>query len=265
MQGRLSQKENLPLQSFPVEWEQEFSRARDIGFMKIEWLVDKEMFYDNPLFSDVGRSKIIKIKERNKIDIDTLCAHFLINGKILSNNLESDSIRKFFLETVKLAPLIGIKYVSIPFIGDMSLNKKEVFIEMRNLLKEIEGELKIEILIESDLESYKILDFIESVGSSKLGILYDTGNATKQKLLFNKEFSLLEEFIKEIHIKDFDIKAKKSVRLGCGDTDFKEIFATFKKYHWKGPIVFETPILKDWSKEASLNLDFILNILKKEI
>ena len=115
------------------------------------------------------------------------------------------------------------------------------------------------------MESYKILDFIESVGSSKLGILYDTGNATKQKLLFNKEFSLLEEFIKEIHIKDFDIKAKKSVRLGCGDTDFKEIFATFKKYHWKGPIVFETPILKDWSKEASLNLDFILNILKKEI
>ena len=38
MQGRLSQKENLPLQSFPFEWEQEFSRARDIGFMKIEWL-----------------------------------------------------------------------------------------------------------------------------------------------------------------------------------------------------------------------------------
>ena len=192
MQGRLSQKENLPLQSFPVEWEQEFSRARDIGFMKIEWLVDKEMFYGNPLFSDVGRSKIIKIKERNKIDIDTLCAHFLINGKILSNNLESDSIRKFFLETVKLAPLIGIKYLSIPFIGDMSLNKKEVFIEMRNLLKEIEGELKIEILIESDLESYKILDFIESVGSSKLGILYDTGNATKQNFYLTKNFLYLK-------------------------------------------------------------------------
>ncbi len=264
MQGRLSQKENLPLQSFPHEWEQEFSRARDVGFMKIEWLVDKEMFYENPLFSGFGRSKIIEIKKRNKIDIETLCAHFLINGKILSNNFESDSTRKFFLETVKLAPIIGIKYLSIPLIGDMSLNKKEVFIEMKNLLKEIEGELKLEILIESDLGSYKILDFIESIGSSKIGILYDTGNATKNKLLFNKEFSLLKEFIKEIHIKDFDIKAKKSVRLGCGDTDFKEIFKTIKKYHWKGPIVFETPILKDWSKEASLNLEFILNILKKE-
>ena len=40
-----------------------------------------------------------KLREEIRLIIDTLCAHFLINGKILSNNLESDSIRKFFLQT----------------------------------------------------------------------------------------------------------------------------------------------------------------------
>ena len=113
------------------------------------------------------------------------------------------------------------------------------------------------------MESYKILDFIESVGSSKLGILYDTGNATKHKLLFNKEFSLLEEFIKEIHIKDFDIKAKNQFALVVGILISKK-FCNYKKISLERTDCFETPILKDWSKEASLNLDFILNILKKK-
>ena len=46
MQGRLSQKNNLPLQSFPFNtWENEFYRAKTIGFNKIEWLVDKEFDY----------------------------------------------------------------------------------------------------------------------------------------------------------------------------------------------------------------------------
>ena len=60
MQGRLSQKDNLPLQSFPNEWEEEFSRAKDLGFSKIEWLIDKESSYNNPLFSSKGRKKIIR-------------------------------------------------------------------------------------------------------------------------------------------------------------------------------------------------------------
>ena len=124
MQGRLSQKDNLPLQSFPNEWEEEFSRAKDLGFSKIEWLIDKESSYSNPLFSTNGRKKILEIKKNNQINIETLCAHFLINGKILKNNKEGDNVRSFFLETVKLAPLIGVKYLSIPLIEEMSLKKK---------------------------------------------------------------------------------------------------------------------------------------------
>ena len=53
MQGRLSQKKIYHCNHSPLNGT-EFSRARDIGFMKIEWLVDKEMFYDNPLFLTLG-------------------------------------------------------------------------------------------------------------------------------------------------------------------------------------------------------------------
>ena len=260
MQGRLSQKNNLPLQSFPNEWEEEFSRAKDLGFSKIEWLIDKEVCYDNPLFSSKGRKKILEIKKNNQITIDTLCAHFLINGKILNNSKEGDNVRSFFLETVKLAPLIGVKYLSIPLIEKMSLKKKVVFLEIQNLLKEVAKEMKIEILIETDLRNYEIIDFIESIGSTKIGVLYDTGNATKNNFIFNKEFAAISKIIKEIHIKDFDIKSKKSVRLGNGNTDFVDIFKTIKEYKWEGPIIFETPIFMDWYIEAYANLKYILNL-----
>ena len=52
MQGRLSQKKNLPLQSFPHDtWREEFYRAKKIGFTRIEWLIDIENDYKNPIFS----------------------------------------------------------------------------------------------------------------------------------------------------------------------------------------------------------------------
>ena len=53
MQGRLSQKIDLPLQSFPHDsWENEFSRAKELGFKRLEWLVDIENDYNNPIFSE---------------------------------------------------------------------------------------------------------------------------------------------------------------------------------------------------------------------
>lgn len=259
MQGRLSQKDNQSLQSFPNRWEDEFKRAKDIGFKKIEWLVDK-FNNKNPLFSEDGRKKITEISNRNEIKIDTLCAHFLINGEIINNTLESDIVRNYLMETIKLAPLIGVKYLSIPCIENMSLKDNNVLAKIKNLFNEILNESKIEIIIESDLSSYELLNFIESIGSTKIGILYDTGNATRNKLLFKNEFPLIANYIKEIHIKDFDLKSKKSVRLGRGHTDFKDIFKHIKKYNWEGPLVLETPVFKDWEKEANFNLSYMLKI-----
>ena len=98
MQGRLSNKGDLPLQSFPIEtWEEEFFRAKDIGFSKIEWLIDKDNDYRNPLYSPLGRQKIIDLSEQSGIKIETLCAHFLIDGKILNKHTESKSVKNFFL------------------------------------------------------------------------------------------------------------------------------------------------------------------------
>ena len=261
MQGRLSNKGSFPLQSFPSDtWAEEFIRAKKLGFSKIEWLIDKNNDYNNPLYSKEGRGKIIDISDQSGIKIDTLCAHFLIDGKILKKNQESENVKNFFFETIQLAPLVGIKFISIPLIEDLSLKNKVVFKELKNLLKEVTEKFEIEILIETDLKNYENLNFIKSIGSDNINILLDTGNLTKNNFDFQEEFTKFHKKIKEIHIKDYSLKEKKSVRLGSGDTDLVYIFNTLKRFSWEGHIIFETPIFENWYAEAISNLNHIKNI-----
>lgn len=257
MQGRLSQKKNLPLQSFPKKtWKEEFARANKIGFKKLEWVIDLDNDYRNPIFSSSGREEIIKISKDNRIDIDSLCAHFLIKGGILKNSPNSKVIKEYFFELLKLAPIIGVKYVSIPFMEKLSLRENNIRQEIEILLKEIIEKFNICILIESDLASKELAHFINRINSKKIGILYDTGNAIKHNFSFNEDFNLIADKVKEIHFKDYSLEQKKSVRLGKGDTNFEEIFKTLKDHKWIGPIIFETPILENWEKEAINNLNY---------
>ena len=264
MQGRLSQKNNSPLQSFPFNtWEDEFSRAKKIGFNKIEWLVDKEFDYKNPLFSEKGRDKILGLSNTHQIKVETLCAHFLIYGSILGDTKDSDQIKKYFFEVIEQAINIGINFISIPLMGKMSLRYKEVSQKIENLLKEINQQFEIDILLESDISNIKTFIFIKKLESKKIGMLYDLGNATKFNFSFKDDFPLIKESVKEIHIKDFSLALNKSVRLGEGDTNFEETFHIINEHNWKGTMLLETPIFDDWQKEAQKNYIHTTKYLKK--
>ena len=97
----------------------------------------------------------------------------------------------------------------------MSLKKKSVRNKFIDIFKNIDNRHNIQILIESDLSNYDLVDFLRAIGDKNIGILYDTGNATKNKFSFKEQFTLLSENIKEIHIKDYCF-ILKSVRLGKG-------------------------------------------------
>ena len=264
MQGRLSQKSNSPLQSFPINsWEFEFNRANKIGFKKIEWLIDKENDYNNPFFSKKDRQKIAYLSQQYKVSIQTLCLHFLINGSILNDDPRGISTKEYLLEICKLAPEIGIKYLSIPLLEKMSLKKMNVRKKIESILNEIFNQTNVEILLETDISTSNELAFMKKLNTKKLGILYDTGNATQKNSVFENDFPLISEFVKEIHIKDFSKRKNRSVRLGEGDTKFRDIFKIIKNLKWSGPIILETPILENWNKEAEYNFQYISNLFEQ--
>ena len=73
MQGRLSNKLGMPLQSFPWDsWEEEFERASSIGFNQIEWLLDGVNDTNNPIASVDGRKQILYLSKKYSVNVKSL-------------------------------------------------------------------------------------------------------------------------------------------------------------------------------------------------
>ena len=59
MQGRLSPLVNGRIQTFPWEnWKDEFPLAQQINIHLMEWTLDQERLYENPLLTETGQAEI---------------------------------------------------------------------------------------------------------------------------------------------------------------------------------------------------------------
>ena len=73
MQGRLVAPEEKKIQSFPWKnWRKEFQIANKIGLSLIEWTIDRNKFFLNPINLKKGRDEINYLKKKYNIKIDYL-------------------------------------------------------------------------------------------------------------------------------------------------------------------------------------------------
>ena len=73
MQGRLSPVTKGKIQEFPWKnWRQEFQLANKLGFSIMEWTLDQEKLYENPLMIENGRQEIKRLCQEFNIRIFSL-------------------------------------------------------------------------------------------------------------------------------------------------------------------------------------------------
>ena len=73
MQGRLSPMVNRKIQSFPIKnWKKEFSIAKKIGLKFIEWTLDYQHLFLNPLLTKKGKKEIKFFSKKYSIKIKSL-------------------------------------------------------------------------------------------------------------------------------------------------------------------------------------------------
>ena len=59
MQGRLSPLVDGKIQAFPRDhWQSEFSSAKKLGIYAMEWTLDHEELYKNPVMNEAGQKEI---------------------------------------------------------------------------------------------------------------------------------------------------------------------------------------------------------------
>ena len=73
MQGRLSPIKNSCIQSSPWDsWDHEFKLGHDSAFNRLEWTLDEERLFLNPLMTAEGRKKIQSLSKQYNIQVSSI-------------------------------------------------------------------------------------------------------------------------------------------------------------------------------------------------
>jgi len=206
MQGRLSPPVDGKIQAFPWHhWEEEFQIAAEDSFEIMEWTLDQERLYENPLMSATGRARIKKLMSQHGIKIPSLTGDCFMQAPFYKSPAERDSLLNDLKNILAACGDLTIRIVVIPLLDNGKLEnviqEKDVIETLRHLTNTLR-ELKIKISFESECEPEKLASFIEQFDESCFGINYDIGNSASYGYKPDEEISAYGHRIINVHVKD---------------------------------------------------------------
>lgn len=244
MQGRLLPKYEGKFQAHPVGyWQDEFKIASKLSFDCIEFILDYKLASSNPLLLETGLEQIISLSKKNNVFVRSVCADYFMQSPIFLDSLDKkkqnlDTLKKLFLNAKKL----NITDIIIPLVDNSSvlLSKDKAKLAVK-FLKTFFNQTNFEninICLETDLPPQYFLEFINNIDHPQIKINYDTGNSASLGYDFFEEFETYGHLVTNIHIKDRKLNGK-SVPLGLGDCNFKEIFKYLSKKNYDGLFILQ--------------------------
>lgn len=244
MQGRLSPMINNKIQCFPWPyWEAEFEQAQSLGFSMMEWTIDQDRFYENPLISPEGQNKIKALMKKHQIQIPSVTGDCFMQApfyKADKNNREKLIIN--FRDLCESASKIGAQFIVIPLVDDGALKNKDQEDNLHRVLMDHHSFLKkknMKIVFESDYQPVDQEVFISRFPADTFGINFDSGNSASFGFNSDEEFELYGDRILNVHIKD-RVRGGATVPLGQGSCDFEAVFSNLKKINYSGNLILQT-------------------------
>ena len=243
MQGRLSPIQGKKIQSFPWKtWKKEFELGYNLNFKILEWTLDSQKLYSNPLMTDEGQREIKEMCSKYKFKILSLTGDCFMQKPFWKiNKKKRMKLQEDFLNIINRCGGLGIKFIVLPLVDKGKIvNKKQEMI-LTSFLKRINKVLsknKIKILFETDFEPKRYLQFIKKFNKNFFGINYDIGNSASYNFNPNEEISLYGKYIDNVHVKD-RIYNGSTVFFGEGDADFQTVFKKLKEINYKGNFILQ--------------------------
>ena len=244
MQGRLSPIIDNKIQSFPSNnWREELVESKKIGFQIMEWTVDYEGIYENPLMSELGRAKIRYEAKRNAVSIPSLTGDCFMQAPFwkASNSIQH-RLKNEFLDVISASSALGIRYVVVPLVDEGALGSQSEEDSLVNFLllnKENIAKKNVIIVFESDYEPQRLAKFISLFPADVFGINYDTGNSAALGFCPIDELSLYGERVYNVHVKD-RVLGGCSVSLGNGNAQIGAALGRLNEIGYRGNFIFQT-------------------------
>ncbi len=244
MQGRLSSMIDGKIQAFPwSSWRDEFSIAKTLDIKLMEWTLDQDRLYENPLMNEMGRVEILALSKSNNIQIHSLTGDCFMQAPFWKAvGEERIDLKKDFLAVAESCSEVGISILVVPLVDN---GRIENIAQENELIEFLESQQsfflshKLRIVFESDFGPSELARFIKRLNSSMFGINYDIGNSAA--LGFNplEEFNKYGERIMNVHVKDRKLGGA-TVPLGAGNANFGIIFSELSRLNYKGNFILQT-------------------------
>ena len=136
---------------------------------------------------------------------------------------------------------LGLTDIVIPCVDKSSMETKSARDRFVNYLRplvekaEVSG---INLSLETNLAPEPFAELLESFGSRRVTVNYDTGNSAALGFDPFEELACYGDRISDIHIKDRVLNGG-SVELGLGATQFKRFFEALDTFNYTGPFILQ--------------------------
>ena len=218
IQGRLTTPKEGH-QTTPKNWKNEFNLLNKLSLKHIEWNLNEEKLFNNPIFTDKLNSVYLK-------KISSVCFDNAVSASIFYD----DYFYKNILVLIPLLKEIGINRITLPLVEEARLKSEEDLNKIKNYLFLCgEKNNKLIINIESDSEIYYTKSLLNY--SKSIYFTYDTGNITAERYEHEEYLKNTIHKITNVHLKD-RIYGGNSVCNFEGDTNFDAIFRTLSKFKY---------------------------------
>lgn len=265
MQGRLSSPSSRRLQAFPwASWEDEFPRARALGFDCIEWLFEDEQHEENPLWTAFGRRRISQLLDEHSVEVRSVCAdYFMLNPFFRVTARARQHSIDVLQRLIEHAAAIGAGLILIPLLEVSAIRDER---DVDELVAALEACLpaartvSVRLGLETELPVASYVGLIERIGDEAVGAYYDVGNAAAQGYDCAADIRVLGASIYGVHIKD-RIRNGGSVPLGQGGVDFPAVLGTLYDIAYHGALVLQTAFDSDYMASAIAHRRFIGDVI----
>jgi|TARA_B100002003_G_scaffold232416_1_gene244249 hexulose-6-phosphate isomerase len=244
MQGRLSPIVNGKIQAFPWDyWQQEFKIACDNGFRIMEWTLDQDRLYDNPVMTTEGQQEIRELSGQYEISISSLTGDCFMQAPFFKvTGKARESLLLDLKNIITSCGLLGVEFIVFPLVDNGRLENSEQEKSLMDGLSLIEPDLRnysIKIVFESDFPPDRLKDFIDPFPSDNYGINYDIGNSAAMDFDPKEEIKAYGQRILNVHVKDRLLHGT-TVPLGQGNADIPKVLEELDSIGYNKIFILQT-------------------------
>jgi hexulose-6-phosphate isomerase len=249
MQGRLSPIVDGRIQAFPWDcWRDEFEIGRRLGFARLEWTLDQERLFENPLMTAAGRAEVSVISRRLGLRVTSVTGDCFMQSPFWkTTGAARANLYASFQSVIDAAAQIGAKLVVVPLVDNGALTNaghEAAFVEgMAGLVERLRG-ADVRLAFESDYAPEKLERFIAQFPADLFGINFDIGNSASLGWAPDVEMRRLGSRIINVHVKD-RVLGGTTVPLGEGNADLPRVFSLLAQHGYDGFLILQTARASD--------------------